>query len=55
MESGTPQEMKALLEENISKIVVRKSGEVLLEANPGGFFSEAFFPLQVAGNSVHLK
>jgi hypothetical protein len=42
LESGTPQEKRAVLEENVSRMVAKPSGEVLLEANPTGFLSGRF-------------
>ncbi len=42
LESGTPQEKRAVLEENVIRMVAKPSGEVLLEANPIGFLSGRF-------------
>ena len=42
LESGTQQERAALLEENIEEIVVEPTGDVLLKANPKGFFPGVF-------------
>ncbi len=39
LKSGTPKEKRAILEENIGRMVAKPSGEVLLEANPIGFLS----------------
>ena len=36
LESGTPQERRTVIEENIEQIVVRPSGDVLLQVNPNG-------------------
>jgi DNA invertase Pin-like site-specific DNA recombinase len=49
LESGTPQEKRAVLEENVTRMVAKKSGEVLLEATPGGFLSGRFFLLPLNG------
>ena len=36
LESGTPQERRTVLEENIEQILVKPSEETLLKANPAG-------------------
>ena len=44
LESGTHQEKRRLLEENIESIEVKSSGEVLLKVNPAGLLPLPDFP-----------
>lgn len=52
LESGTPQEKKAILEENIKRIVVKQTGDVTLEVNPAGLLPGDFSHLQNAGRGT---
>ena len=52
LESGTPKEKKVILEENIKRIVVKQTGDVLLEANPAGLLPGEFSHLQPAGRGT---
>ena len=51
LESGTQQERAALLEENIEEIVVEPTGDVLLKANPKGFFPYIFHYVGAEGRT----
>ena len=45
LESGTPQNRKTILEDNIEEIVVQPTGEALLKVNPAGLLPLPDFPL----------
>lgn len=46
LEHGTPQERKAVLEENIEQILIQPSGDTLLKANPAGLLPMPGLPLE---------
>ena len=45
LESGTLQDRKAMMEENIEEIVVQLTGETILKVNPAGLLSLPDYPL----------